>query len=580
MSKLLPGQDLLQQAGRRRFLIKLSALSAVMASGMAISANGDDNGGATPVRHEAVAFDYGVASGDPLADRVILWTHARLASGMPVALLWQVARDAAFTQIVASGKTVALPEHDFTVKVDATGLAADSAYFYRFIGANNAISPVGRTRTLPTGRVDQVKFAVFSCSNYPAGYFNAYDAACGSDAQFALHLGDYIYEYEDGIYPRADRAVKSREPLPKNEIVSLQDYRTRHAQYKSDPSAKMLHARMPMIAIWDDHEFANNAYLLGARNHYPASEGPWSVRRAAASRAWHEWMPVRAPDPANLLQIYRSFDFGDLLSLHMLDTRIIGREQQPDRSIDEEGIDIDNPAFSPLEFERSRQMLGVAQESWLQERMHASRGKWQVLGNQTVMARMLFPKSVLDANMALPALEAVSRARALVPEQRTSAQRKLLDPAHNPLQAVDFDNWEGYPQARERLLQQGVQMQRAGKDMLVLSGDSHNAWYNHLRLEDGTLAGAEFAVQSVTSSGYEGYLLPEKIPPAVLAGHLRALVPEIQYVDTSRRGFMLVTLRQEVAECEFVYVSSVNSSSYGTSSDTVQYPAVSARGNI
>ena len=580
MSKLLPGQDLLQQAGRRRFLIKLSALSAVMASGMAISANGDDNVGGTPAQLGTVAFDYGVASGDPLPDRVILWTHARLASDMPVPLLWQVALDAAFTRIVAGGKTVALPEHDFTVKVDATGLAPDNAYFYRFIGANNAISPVGRTRTLPVGRVDQVKFAVFSCSNYPAGYFNAYDAACGSDAQFALHLGDYIYEYEDGIYPKPDRAVKSREPQPKNEIISLQDYRTRHAQYKSDPSAKMLHARMPMIAIWDDHEFANNAYLLGARNHYPATEGPWPLRRAAACRAWHEWMPVRARDSQNLLQIYRSFDFGDLLSLHMLDTRIIGREQQPDRSVDNDGTDIDNPAFSPQEFDLTRQMLGAAQENWLQQRMQASRGKWQVLGNQTVMARMLFPKSILDANMGLSALEAVARARAIAPDQRTPAQRKLLDPAHNPLQAADFDNWEGYPQARERLLQQGVEMQRAGKEMLVLSGDSHNAWYNHLRLEDGSLAGVEFAVQSVTSSGYEGYLLPEKIPPAVLAGHLRALVPEIQYVDTSRRGYMLVTLRQEAAECEFVFVSSVKSSSYSISSDIVQYRAVSAGGNI
>ena len=576
MSKLLPQQGLLPQSGRRRFVIRLSALAAVMASGMAISSNGEVAAGvaAEPLAGGGqAAFDYGVASGDPLADRVILWTHARLASGLPVLLQWQVAEDAAFQRMVLSGKTVASAESGFTVKVDAIGLAADSEYFYRFIGPNHSVSAVGRTRTLPRGRVDLVKFAVFSCSNHPAGYFNAYDAAASSDAQFALHLGDYIYEYENGVYPPPAGEIRTRLPQPDSEIVTLEDYRQRHAQYKADPHAKVLHARMPMIAIWDDHEFANNAHLHGARNHDPASQGPWAVRRAAAVRAYHEWMPIRAPDVFNPLTIYRSFDFGDLLSLHMLDTRIIGREQQPDRALGPDGSDIDNPDYAPNEFDRSRQLLGVEQAAWLDAQMQGSRAQWQVLGNQTVMARMLWPQSVLEANMSLASMDAVLRARATAPAQRTQAQRRLLDAEENPLVPLDVDNWEGYPQAREALLQSALRQTQQGKAFMVLSGDSHNAWYNRLTLQDGTEVGAEFACQSVTSSGFEGYLLPEKIKPALLAEKLRALVPEIEYLDTSRRGFMLVSVTPQQAQCEFVYVSSVKSSSYATSVDSVQYRA-------
>jgi alkaline phosphatase D len=584
MSKLLPQQGLLSTPGRRGFVIKLSALAAVMASGMAISANGEEgaqapnlaNPGREPehTAAEAPAFDFGVASGDPLPDRVILWTHARRASALPVPLIWQVAHDAAFARIVASGKVLATAASDFTVKVDAVGLAADSEYFYRFIGGNRSISPVGRTRTLPAGRVDQVKLAVFSCSNYPAGYFNAYDAAVASGAQFALHLGDYIYEYEDGIYPKAAQSVAGRAPLPSRTTVTLQDYRSRHAQYKTDPYAKMLHARMPMMAIWDDHEFTNNAHLHGARNHDPHFHGTWTARRAAAAQAYQEWMPIRTPDAQNPLKIYRSFDFGDLLSLHMLDTRIIGREQQPDRALELDGSDIENTAFSPTGFDRSRQLLGQEQAAWLESKMQQSSAKWQVLGNQTVMARMLWPQSVLDANMGFAAMDAVLQARATPMQAQTGAQRRLLDPLHNPLLPSDFDNWEGYPDAREALLAQAQRLQQAGKEFLVLSGDSHNAWYNHLTLIDGTLVGAEFACPSVTSSGFEGYLLPEKVPPLQLAEKMRALVPEIQYLDTSRRGFMLVTLTREQAQCEFVYVSTVKSSSYQSSSEAVVYRGV------
>jgi alkaline phosphatase D len=206
--------------------------------------------------------------------------------------------------------------------VDATGLEAGKSYFYRF-KAGSTVSSVGKTRTLPASTATEVKFAVFSCANYPEGYFNVYGLASQSDAQYAIHLGDYLYEYPNGTYPTT--ATPSRVHAPVTEIYSLADYRTRHAQYKTDPDLKVLHASMPMIAVWDDHEIANDAYKDGAENHDATKEGTFSDRKAAALQAYHEWMPIRTGSDKSI--IYRSFDFGSVLSLHMLDTRLIGRDK-------------------------------------------------------------------------------------------------------------------------------------------------------------------------------------------------------------------------------------------------------------
>jgi alkaline phosphatase D len=558
----------LRTASRRDFFIKVSSVAAVLAAGGALTSCG---GSSQELGGEQAAFLYGVASGDPLSDRVILWTHAKSSTDATVGLSWQVALDASFATVLSSGQASASIENGFTCKVDATGLQPNTEYYYRFLAPNFSNSAVGRTRTLPVGAVAEVRLAVFSCSDYPAGYFNAYDAALSSNAQFSLHLGDYIYEYKDGVYPPTASAVAARISAPPNEVVTLADYRARHALHKADPYVKALHGRMPMIAIWDDHEFADNAYMDGANNHDPVTQGPWAARKAAASRVYHEWMPIRSPDAANLLKIYRSFDFGNLLSLHMLDSRIIGREHQPDRMNDASGRDIADPSFLPYAFNKGKQLLGTTQQAWLDQQMTASKATWQILGNQTVMGRIKVPASVLLANLSAASVTAYLTAKGTPPALQTPAQKSLLDPAQNPKISYNFDSWEGYPDARDALLGSAARLKAAGKKFLVLSGDSHNAWYNKLTLADGTQVGAEFAGMAVTSSGFEGVFPPEQVPPATLAATIVALVDDLIYMDSSRRGYMLISVTQAGARADYVYVSSVTSSSYTTVQETHTY---------
>lgn len=554
--------------GRRKFVLQMSSAAAVIASGGVLTACGSNG---VELNGEQAAFNYGVASGDPLADRVILWTHAKISNDASIPLTWQIAADANFSPILFSGKVTASADTGFTAKVDATGLSANTEYFYRFVAPNNSVSAVGRTRTLPVGNVSEVKLAVFSCSDYPAGYFNAYDAAVSSGAQVALHLGDYIYEYKDGVYPPAASAVAARVSAPASEVVTVADYRARHALHKADPYVKALHARMPLIAIWDDHEFANNAWIGGAENHNPQTQGTWNARKAAASQVYHEWMPIRSPDPSNLLRIYRSFDFGNLLSLHMLDTRIIGREQQPDRMLDANGRDVPNPAFLPYAFNRNKQLLGEAQQAWLDTQMTGSKATWQILGNQTIMGRTILPASVLTTNLSTASVTAYLTAKATPVALQTQAQKDLLDPSKNPRISYTFDDWEGYPAARDAVLNSAAKLKAAGKKFVVLSGDSHNAWYYKLTLADGTQVGAEFAGMSVTSSGFEGVFPPSVVPPATLAATIRAFVEDLNYVDTYRRGYMLITVTPAATKADYVYVSTVTSSSYTTTVESFSY---------
>jgi len=328
---------------RRDFLIRVSSISAVLTTGGILSACGSSD---SPM----VNFDYGVASGDPLSDRVILWTHAKFQDlSDAVNLTWQVAADLEFSKILVSGEVQANSDTGYTCKVDATGLLPNQTYYYRF-KAGLHTSPIGKTKTLPIGAVSDVKLAVMSCSNYPSGFFNVYSEIARSDADVAIHLGDYIYEYAATGYASEKAASLGRTSVPANEILTLSDYRLRHAQYKSDADSKQFHASKPLIAVWDDHEFANDAYKDGAENHTPATEGPFAARKAAALQAYHEWMPIRTG--ADKSKIYRSFNFGNLLSLHMLDTRSIGRDQQV------EITDLINPASKPVHWQLCRHPQG------------------------------------------------------------------------------------------------------------------------------------------------------------------------------------------------------------------------------
>lgn len=562
----------LPPSNRRSFIIRLSSISAALSAGGVLSACGGGSDDDSPVQR-SVSFNYGVASGDPLADRVILWTHAKYgdfdASSDDVTLTWEVASDAAFSRIVSQGQVTATASQSHTAKVDAGGLQAGMQYFFRFRSGTD-ISPVGQTKTLPASGVQNVKLAVLSCSNYPAGYFHVYAEAHRSGAEYALHLGDYLYEYEAGGYASQDAQALDRVVEPTHEILNLDDYRRRYAQYRTDPDLKQLHASMPMIAIWDDHEIANDAWTDGAENHDDATEGPYALRVAAALQAYHEWMPIRLDRSGEQSKIWRSFDFGNLLSLHMLETRITGRNEPVSIAA------LANPATAAQAqaelLSPTRQMIGQEQQAWLTQQLHGSSATWQVLGQQVLMARMEFPVSILQhlnaENMdaqaqqaAIAAIEAYLTAKATAaqaPQLLTPEQAALLDLSLNPKLGYNLDAWDGYPAAREAILQTAHQL---GKKLLVLAGDTHNAWHSDLMLLDGTTkVGEEFATSSVSSPGFEQYL--SGIDSALIQQAFLGVIDSLKFLDTQSRGFLLMEFTPEAATGSWHAVDTVKSRSY------------------
>jgi alkaline phosphatase D len=572
------------QNTRRNFLLQTSSAAAAVAVTTSLPGCGDS----TP--SPPSEYKYGVASGDPLVDKVIIWTHAKIVDSVAtVGLTWQISADSSFASILNSGKTVASEATGFTAKVDVTGLTAGTTYFYRFIDDAGVVSTVGTTRTLPSSSVTSVKFAVFSCSLYSEGFFNTYDAAAKSDAQFAIHLGDYIYEYgsEPTKFGNTDALSLGRVTSPLNDIVSLNDYRTRYALYRADANLQALHAKMPWITVWDDHEFANNAYVTAAENHNPATQGDWVIRKNIAAKVYHEWLPLRTPDPANLLKIYRTFDFGNVFSLHMLDTRIEGRDKQYDAFGDADGgtaryIAGLTPNAAGVVSDASRKMISTEQQTWLTSAMNNSKATWQFLGNQDVMARMWLPASVLQAQakaatdptlvqkaisdyLAAKATRVAGGVAALTP-----TQAGLLNTTSNPRLPFNLDGWDGYPSNREAILQT-VKAQK--KKLVALSGDSHNAWFTNLTTLLGEKIGVEFAGSSVTAPGFESAglgalassldgsaLVPQLGNAAVGAG--LGLIDDLNYSDTIRRGYLLMTVTSDAVKGEYVFMSTVKSKTY------------------
>jgi alkaline phosphatase D len=572
------------QNTRRNFLLQTSSAAAAVAVTTSLPGCGDS----TP--SPPSEYKYGVASGDPLVDKVIIWTHAKIVDSVAtVGLTWQISADSSFASILNSGKTVASEATGFTAKVDVTGLTAGTTYFYRFIDDAGVVSTVGTTRTLPSSSVTSVKFAVFSCSLYSEGFFNTYDAAAKSDAQFAIHLGDYIYEYgsEPTKFGNTDAVSLGRVTSPSTDIVSLNDYRARYALYRADANLQALHAKMPWITVWDDHEFANNAYVTAAENHNPATQGDWVIRKNIAAKVYHEWLPIRTLDPANLLKIYRTFDFGNVFSLHMLDTRIEGRDKQYDAFGDADGgtaryIAGLTPNAAGVVSDASRKMISAEQQTWLTSAMNNSKATWQFLGNQDVMARMWLPASVLQAQakaatdptlvqkaisdyLAAKATRVAGGVAALTP-----TQAGLLNTTFNPRLPFNLDGWDGYPSNREAILQT-VKAQK--KKLVALSGDSHNAWFTNLTTLSGEKIGVEFAGSSVTAPGFESAglgalassldgsaLVPQLGNAAVGAG--LGLIDDLNYSDTIRRGYLLMTVTSDAVKGEYVFMSTVKSKTY------------------
>lgn len=565
--------------GQRRdfldFLLKSSASAAAVAMTGSLAACGGGDVSSpvavpAPVTPVAPAvFAFGVASGDPLADSVMLWTHAKIAaSTADVSLTWEVATDTAFISIVRSGTLLTTEASSFTAKVDVKGLTAGSTYFYRFRDAAGVVSTVGTTRTLPAGTAVSVKFAVFSCALYSEGYFHAYDSAAKSDAQYAIHVGDYIYEYGSDPLKFGNSSIPGgRVTSPANDIVTMNDYRTRHALYRSDLNLQALHAKMPWITVWDDHEFANNSYVNGAENHNSATQGDWVTRKNIAAKVYHEWMPIRTPDVNNLLKIYRRFDFGNVFTLHMVDTRIEGRDRQYDNFGDADGgigryLAGITPNAGGIRPDASRQIMSSEQQNWLTSGIGASTATWQFLGNQDIMARMWFPASVLQVQATNPAgVPAAISAYLTAKATRAGggAVSPLLNTAVNPLLPYNLDSWDGYPSQREAILQT---VKTQGKRLVALSGDSHNGWFTNLTTLAGVKVGVEFAGTSVTAPGFESAglgTLASSIDGSALGatavGAGLGLIDDVAYCDTIRRGYLLMTVTAAQVKGEYVFLN-------------------------
>lgn len=500
-------------------------------------------------------FDHGVASGDPMATSVILWTRVTPNESGVVLVVWEIDTDPDFSNPI-SGEVEARGAKDFTVKVEATGLQAGTVYHYRF-KTEDDVSVTAQTKTLPEGSPERVRFAVVSCANYEHGFFNVYDliaqkqkSAGGDHYDAMLHLGDYYYEYGADAYDAPDKP-EGRIHEPTHEIITLDDYRIRHAQYRRDPNLQAATAAMPMIAIWDDHETANDSWRGGAQNHNE-DEGEWDTRKQAALRAYYEWMPVREPILGRAREaFYRSFQFGDLLTLVGVETRLTARAEP---LIIEEFVDeivADADAFRDQYLnDPSREMLGKEQQDYIVETFAQSKAdgvSWRMLANQVILGRLLTPDFT-----------------PYVTEEATTAIEKDWPGIHDFLTLSKYnlpfypDSWDGYPFARERFFEA---LDDAGvNDVLVVTGDAHEFWANRLTRDDGTHMGAEFVTSSVSSKTLIAYL------GDATAQHNLLLTREnddARYYNALHNGFVEVELGRKSGKITMHAVDSVNTRDYG-----------------
>jgi len=481
---------------RRRFLV--DATLSVAALPLALRAQ-PASGAASGV------FQHGVASGDPLGDRVILWTRVTPATDgtTPIRVRWRIGTDERVANVVARGTAEATADRDFTVKVDAAGLAPGRTYYYAF-DALGAPSPVGRTRTLPEPAVSRLRLGIVSCSNYPAGYFNVYRCLANRpDLDAIVHLGDYIYEFANGAY--GDGLTSGRVPKPSTEAVTLADYRLRYGTYRTDVDLQEAHRLHPFIAVWDDHESANDSGPAGAVGHSP-KDGDWATRFAAAYRAYLEWMPVRESRETGI-RLYRTFHFGTLADLVMVDTRGLR-----DRRVAASSAELSAPA---------RSILGSAQEAWLAGELRASQRagtQWRLLGQQVLF---------------------------------TSVTPPML-----PVQNVDV--WDGYPAARARVYDM-LASERV-TNLAILTGDLHSSWALEVPKNPWASSGSPdldpVAVELVTPAISSPPLF-ETASIRDTAPLLRLAARHLKYLEGESRGYVLLDITAERLRTEWYHVPNV-----------------------
>jgi alkaline phosphatase D len=470
--------------------------------------------------HPAAAgplFRHGVASGDPLVDSVILWTRVE----RPGEVQWTIAADEALRKVVSTGSSEAGEDTDLTVKVDVSGLEPDTEYHY-FFSMEGDTSQVGRTRTLPE-TTDHLRFTMYSCAKYSAGYFNAHARmAERDDLAFVLCLGDYIYEYGNEEKGLGDKIGRSFEP--DHECRSLADYRTRYSQYRRDSALQRLHQRHPFINIVDDHEFCNDTWRDGAGKHNETEDGPWDDRKEAAFRAWREWIPVRLPDADDPSRIYRSFQIGDLVDLILLDTRT--RRDRQTKNLDE------------LEHE-DRTLLGSEQADWFEGQCAAARARWLVIANAVMMGQVKTEFMPEDLGNPLSELGVLTKRE------------------HGP----EPDQWDGYPVERRRILE--CIRRHNDHNVVFLSGDCHSSWAMDIKLDphdpvDESI-GAEFCTTSVTSenlddeAGWHPRSRSLEIEKEIIDNN-----PHIHWVETDSHGFVAIDVTPERIQGDWWYMDQIH----------------------
>jgi alkaline phosphatase D len=559
-------EEVLQKLSRRRFLRNsVIAATGVVLLPSALTSCKKDHPSDNAV-YDGQGFNEGVASFDPSQDKVILWTRytpANQETSKPTILL-DVAKDKDFKTLVVSQSVQVDSNSDNTVHVDVSNLTSNTKYFYRFRSeTTQAVSITGETKTLPaSGETSEVKMAVVSCANFPAGLFNVYGAVAESDADFVVHLGDYIYEYQaGGVGTNSLTATLNREHKPAGEIITTEDYRQRYRQYRSDEQLQKAHQLKPFICVWDDHEVANDAYKDGAENHQP-NEGAFNTRKMSAIQVWHEYLPCRVTDNA---KIYRNFEIAGFVNLMMLDTRLVGRDKQLSYTDYFTQTGLNTAAFIAAWQNPQRTMLGQEQKSWLQGKLTSSIYKWQVLGSQVLMGKMYVPAELLllvgqladgNTNAALLAQFNILITQLVVIKTRLLQNDPSLTAAEKARVETVFpfslDSWDGYPAERE-----AVYAAATGKNLVSLAGDSHNAWYSELSDINGRKAGVEFATASVTSPGFEAIFGTD---PARIGGFEQAmtlLINDLQYLSAAQKGYVLASFTASQAKSEWRYVTTL-----------------------
>ncbi|MEJ7636030.1 alkaline phosphatase D family protein [Aeromicrobium sp.] len=462
-------------------------------------------------------FQHGIASGDPLPDAVVLWTRvtptadALPGSGRgPDALVsWEVSVDRDFESVVRTGTVRAHVGQDHTVKVDATGLKPATNYFYRFTYAGD-LSPVGRTRTAPApgDELAELRFGVVSCANWQAGWFSSYrHLADRGDLDAVIHLGDYLYEYQPGKYSYGHDNLDVRRHDPPRETISLRDYRRRHAQYKTDQDLQALHAAVPFIVTWDDHEVADGSWEHGAFEHHPGKEGPYGRRGRAAQRAYDDWRPVRLSGTAGAgdgRKIYRRLQFGQLVDLSMLDLR----SYRSERAVAGEPA-IDDPA---------RTITGEHQLAWLTGTLVTSPCRWKLVGNPVMVAPVRMPPKPIVGDFAL------SQVISLTPLKSS---------------APNTDEWDGYTSDRKRLLER---LEAEGtSDVVFLSGDVHSAWASEVPGPRGVPLATEFVCNSMTSNNVDDFIgAPARTVSLTLEAAIQEENPHVRFVNLDDHGYSVL----------------------------------------